>query len=85
MSYRTSDPLHAVVGAVLGIFGVATSVLAAGSWWYTLSRESTFEMVVISAIPTVVGVALVAFAGWVFVDIVRVRREERGRGHKKRS
>lgn len=77
MSYRTSDPLHAVVGALLGLAGVAVSVLAAGSWWYTShSEDAGFEMVVISLIPTVLGVGLIAFAVWVFVDIWRVRRME---------
>jgi hypothetical protein len=85
VSYRTSDPLHAAIGVVLGLFGVAASVIAAGSWWYTLHRETTFEMIMISVIPTVIGLALIGFAGWVFVDIVRVRREERGPGHTSRS
>lgn len=75
MSYRTSDPLHAVVGAVLGLAGLAVSVLAAGSWWYMFhSEQAGFEMVVISLIPSVIGVGLVGFAVWVFVDIARVRR-----------
>lgn len=77
MSYRTSDPLHALVGALLGVAGLAVCVLAAGSWWYMIhSEQAGFEMVVISLIPTVIGVGLVAFAVWVFVDIVRVRRME---------
>jgi hypothetical protein len=85
VSYRTSDPLHAVIGVALGLFGVAASVVAAGSWWYTLNRETTFEMVAVSAIPTVIGLGLIGFAGWVFVDIARVRREERDSGHTSRS
>lgn len=87
MSYRTSDPLHGLVGAALGLFGVLTSGIAAGSWWYTLHRETTIEMIAVSAVPTVLGAGLVAFAIWVFVDIARVRREERqsGRGHNRGS
>jgi hypothetical protein len=38
-------------------------------------------MVLISVIPTVIGLGLIAFAVWIFVDIVRVRRDERGAGH----
>jgi hypothetical protein len=81
VSYRTSDPLHAGISAVLGLFGVAASVVAAGSWWYTLHRETTFEMVVVSVIPTVLGLGLVGFSVWVFRDIARVRREERDSCH----
>lgn len=77
MSYRTSDPLHAVVGAVLGLAGVAVSVLAAGSWWYLFHNDDAgFEMFMISLIPTVIGLGLIAFSVWVFVDIWRVRRME---------
>lgn len=78
MSYRTSDPLHAAVAAVLGLAGLAVSALAAGSWWYMFHRDqASFEMVAVSVIPTVLGLGLVGFAIWVFVDIVRVRREEK--------
>lgn len=77
MSYRTSDPLHAVVGVVLGLAGVAVSILAAGSWWYMIhSNDAGFEMFMISLIPTVIGLGLTVFAVWVFVDIWRVRRME---------